>query len=200
MKPLITNQRVFKWLCICPSEKNDSKCQKSLYVMWSAFSVIWIIIGMIVSLSFFLKYVSTDLEASIYAIQQITGSSNFLYTFLNAFIFRHKILTIFTGLADIFEKCKYFNFKIDWFLQEHSGNIENEIEFLSFSDKNTDLYQFLINTNDTCERMWRFYFKYAVLGLGVVIPLLSSIFSVLISRLIYGDDFTEHLYHSYNML
>lgn len=113
MKPLMTNQRVFRWLCICPVDENDGKNYKIFYILWSVLSVICAAFGFVASSIFFLNYLSTDLKESIYAILPITSTLNFLYMIINAVFIGHKINAIFKRLAEIFEKCKYFQLEND---------------------------------------------------------------------------------------
>lgn len=108
LNPLLTIQRMLKWLCICPMDENDASYKKILFIMWSVFSIICSSIGSTSSVRFFSKYLSTDLKASINAILPFTSTLNFLYMIINAYIVRHKIVAIFKRLSEIFEKCKYF--------------------------------------------------------------------------------------------
>lgn len=62
----------------------------------------------VASIVFFIKFVSIDLEESLYAIFQIGASIVAVYIAIVAYFLQHKINGIFKGLTAIYGKCKYF--------------------------------------------------------------------------------------------
>lgn len=107
MDPLKTNQRVFRWLCICPAFENDSKRQKILYIIYSVCSIASVIGLFIASSLFVLKNITTDLELAIFGVHPSIEPMNLLYMYTVAIILRHKVLDIFRSLSKICDLCKY---------------------------------------------------------------------------------------------
>lgn len=107
MKPLMTNERVFMWLSICPIDENTSERQKMLYVVYSVCSNASVIILGIASTLFVLENINTDLELAIFGVHPSVESMNLFYTYTVAFIFRRRIQFIFQSLSKICDLCKY---------------------------------------------------------------------------------------------
>lgn len=62
--------------------------------------------AVIASAIFFLKFVSVDLNQSLYAMFQIAAYTNVTYIYIAAFLLRHKITAVFDSLTEIYEESK----------------------------------------------------------------------------------------------
>lgn len=107
-RPLESAQRMFTLLCLYPADKNTKKLKKLAYVLLTSLIFISEIIVVTGSLLFFTKHVSTNLTLSLYGFFQLSSASmayTFVaYTFL--FLSKHKIITIFEKLTEIYYDCK----------------------------------------------------------------------------------------------
>lgn len=65
-------------------------------------------------------------------------------------------------------------------------------------DKNEDSFRFLMQANNTSERMWSIYVKCLVFALSNAI--LSAIGSIIVCYLKNGEFDVTHLYHPYKMM
>lgn len=106
MKPLETNKKVLTWLSICPLDKNANWNQKLVRI---AFSFVFIgnqVVAFAGSLTFFLKYVSVDLEQCLYALFQLAAEVSVMYMLTIAFVQRYKITALFDNLSKIYDASK----------------------------------------------------------------------------------------------
>lgn len=104
MKPLLTNQKVLTWLCICPADETTRKWQKFIYIGIS-FAIIAMKMSVVVSsMIFLLKNLSSDLNAALFAFLQIVGMSGMIYTFITGLLIRLKIRDSIQSLVEIYEK------------------------------------------------------------------------------------------------
>lgn len=122
MKPLVTNQKVLTWICICPVDKNATKFEKSARIGITSLIVITLFCGFIASVVFFVKFVSIDLEKSLYTVFQIVGTLLILYSFIVLYLFRNEINAIFEHLTEIYDECKLLLNK-NRFYQNHIKEI-----------------------------------------------------------------------------
>lgn len=109
MKPLVTNQRVLSWLCVCPVDKNTNKWQKLVYKIFTI-SLAILMMGIFVSSSmFFWKFMAVDVEEALYAVYQVMGSTCLLYIMFIVVCFsRSKLNVTFSKLSDIYKASKKF--------------------------------------------------------------------------------------------
>lgn len=80
MKPLETSKRVLTWFCIF-SEENTTKRQLLAHLSFSIFVSVSVFCGALASAIFAIKYISTNLEDSLYAIFQMSGLSGAVCNF-----------------------------------------------------------------------------------------------------------------------
>lgn len=107
MKPLQTNQQVLTWLCVYPTNEKMSKFKKFLCIVVSVAVFFGYFNVLLASIAFFLKYASTSLEQSLYALFQISGDFGTAYMMLAAYTLRKQFKIIFDKLSDIYDACKY---------------------------------------------------------------------------------------------
>lgn len=104
-KPLESAQKMFIWLCLYPVDKNTKNLKKLTYVLLSLFIFIGELTVVIGSLLFFIEHVSTDLTLSLYGFFQLSSAS-MAYTFVALFLSKHKMITVFEKLTEIYDDCK----------------------------------------------------------------------------------------------
>lgn len=100
IKPLRTTQQVLIWYCIC------TKVSKKRHIIFSVVCLLANMNAVLASVTFFLNFVSVNLELSLYALFQISAYSNVVYSYIIAFILRNRVPAIFDGLAAIYHQCK----------------------------------------------------------------------------------------------
>lgn len=103
MKPLVTNKRVLTWLCVYPADRTTSSTMKLAYVIFSCVVFFGILISLIASWAFFLKYASIDLEVALFAASQIAAASGILYAIIMTLFSRRKLTAIFLKLNEIYD-------------------------------------------------------------------------------------------------
>lgn len=106
MASLTTNRRVLTWLCILPANETTGKCEKIMYMTFSATIIAVEVCITTSSMVYFLKNVSVDLDTSLYALFQMTGSTSLIYILVYAFSMQHKIADMFQHLSNICDSCK----------------------------------------------------------------------------------------------
>lgn len=105
MKPLVMNQRVLTWLCVFPLDEAATMKEKLTCITFSIGVILTIFSGLTGSVVFFLKFVSTDLEESLYALFQIAAIFSTSNAIVVAVLMRHRIPAMFSNLTEIYEKC-----------------------------------------------------------------------------------------------
>lgn len=117
MQPLKTNRRILVWLCLCSESETRSKFQKSLSVLLTSIVVASFVVGLISSVTYLWRFLSIDLQGSLFALYQTVGFFDILYAFIVMFISRHKIEAIFNNLEQIYRDCEflgdYLKFKMN---------------------------------------------------------------------------------------
>lgn len=113
MKPLATARSIMTWFRFCSASDSTGVCQKMLY--FSLFSIILItnLCCVISSMVFVLKYLSTDLNGSMYAFMIVATVFTWICAATIAFFIRHKIRDLFKNLATIYWKCKWLQIEIN---------------------------------------------------------------------------------------
>lgn len=106
MTPLKANQRVLMWLCVCPVDETTTIWKKSACVALATLTIIAMISYDLGSLFYFFKFVSADLEKSLYALGQFTPTFSVLYSFLIMLYSKDKLNLIFANLSAIYRACK----------------------------------------------------------------------------------------------
>lgn len=106
MKPLVMNRRVLTWLCVFPLDEVTTRKGKLTCIVFSFGVSLTIFSGLTGSVVFFLKFMSTDLEESLYSLFQIAAIFSSANAIVVAFVMRHRIPKMFVNLTRIYEKCK----------------------------------------------------------------------------------------------
>lgn len=105
-KPLEMSRRLLTWLYLYPSTETSGN-QKSVTCFAFTIAVYVATMSFLVSsMAFFMKFVSTDLEESLYALFQIGGFSNTAYVITFAYFSHRRIAAIVDELTAIYNTCK----------------------------------------------------------------------------------------------
>lgn len=107
MKPLGTSRKILTWFYLYPVEEGTER-KKLIHFILSAVVFIFKISFLASSTAFFMKYVSTDLEESLYALFQISAFSNSTYVIAIAYISHQKITALIDRLSAIYDASKNF--------------------------------------------------------------------------------------------
>lgn len=106
MVPLDSLQDFLTWIFINPSDETTTKNRKIMYAAIGSVVFVFQIIGFAASLAYSMKFMSVDLEESVYCIFQIIALLTGAFSFLFSCISRRKIKVIFENLSDICNKSK----------------------------------------------------------------------------------------------
>lgn len=145
MKPLSTPRKIFILFCVWSADEAGWK--KVVCAIFAVANILANFVGLLASAAFFWKYVSIDLEVSLYGLFTVFGFAIAMYAALIVFIHRQKIYNIFEKLSIIYDE-----------------------------SKNLDSFAFLEIANNKSERIWRHFLVYAIGGIGIV-TLASSFLS-----------------------
>lgn len=105
MEPLLIHQRIWTWLSVCSiGQSNQSKWWNLVYGIVTFGLCIGFFSEVIGSGTYIVKFLSTDSIGSLHALFQMSSQIALSYVVLNGFISRHKIVTIFEQLTDIYRK------------------------------------------------------------------------------------------------
>lgn len=111
MEPLLTNQRVMMWLCMCPANESTSKSKIMIYTGCTFIVVTVTSLCLLFSGSFVVNYLSIDFERSLYAVFQVSGEAAMLNLIFVGFFMRNRINAIFTQLSEIYVASKHHRWK-----------------------------------------------------------------------------------------
>lgn len=199
MKPLYTIKRILIWIYMCKPERKASKWTKTIYFKVGLTTFAFNLGALAAHFAYIYTFLSTDLEASLFACFGIFGFFGVTYVMMSAFFLQEKINSIFEKLSRIYEMCKFYLYSIQHGFAKFSGFIPsfNWLMFL-FSGKNTDINRFLIEANETsewiCTTLLKFMFAY--FANVATMSILSVFFCWLSEENLDVNEF----YHPLNMM
>lgn len=103
MQVLKLNYRLFTWYSICPAPIQTHIFYRIRNMILSVFVPIMLILGIISSAMYFLKYIATDLENSFFAIYQFVSLISVIYVNVAVILQRHKVIQAFIDAQKIYE-------------------------------------------------------------------------------------------------
>lgn len=106
MKALEVNREIFTWLCIFPPTIKTSQLKKKFYILFSVTNSFLVTVGFISSVVFVVKNIKKNWEESLYALFQVAGLGQTVYTLCASYILKDKIVNIFSKLQKIHDECK----------------------------------------------------------------------------------------------
>lgn len=107
MKPLELHQKIMTWIFIVPNAKSNSKFQTVLFATFGCIAIVSQVFAVATSFAYFIKFLSIDIEQSLYTTFQITACASAAYVFILACFSRHQIQSLFEHLTAICDTCKY---------------------------------------------------------------------------------------------
>lgn len=169
MEPMATSKIVLTWICLHPVNENANKWKKSLYRLFFASILAFLISGLAFSIACLFRYWSIDLVKSLYSPIQIGPTLSTIYSLFIAFFMRKKISEMFEQLTMIYRM-----------------NDESDDQFLMF----------LTKANDKIEWIWKMYLKFVFEIIPVNMCVLS-VTSILFSFFISGHFDIKYTYHPF---
>lgn len=144
MRPLVTSQNVLTWLCVFATKSN----KKYFYIAITFLVIILILSGIFTSFTYLWKYISVDLDSSLYALFQVAGYSSAFYSTVVTAYMRHEIVAIFEKLSNIYKTSKTASF-----------------EFIAYANCKSELF-------------WSIYFKFILLAIAdlLIFPAISIVY------------------------
>lgn len=134
-EPLIKYREFLVWYSVYPADENTPKWKKCAHIMSSCLICFIHLIATECSVAYLIKYLSVDLEKSLYAILQIVACFSAFYACIVMWLTRQKVTKMFENLSKIYNKCKTF-------LHENSHCLLNSTNSDDFSEN-----KFLIQGN-----------------------------------------------------
>lgn len=104
-KPINEIRQILIWISVIPAD-NDTKWQTIGYRILSLNIFIILLSAAAASITFCYKFISLDLEASLYSMAQISAFGAMIYTIIATFFIRHHIEALFDSLHTIYETSK----------------------------------------------------------------------------------------------
>lgn len=111
MQPLATSRKILYLFCVYPADEVDWK--KIACGIFTISNFLTNIIGLLASAAFFVKFVTVNLEVSLYGLFTVFGFAISIYAIIIIYFARHKIYNIFVTLSQIYDESK--NQLIDMF-------------------------------------------------------------------------------------
>lgn len=106
IQPLETNKKMLTRFCLLPADEASTSTMKWMRGAVAFGAISFLLAGQISFATFFLKFVSVDLETALFAIWQLSGFSTLLYMILNMFLMRSKIKSTYEMLSNIYRTSK----------------------------------------------------------------------------------------------
>lgn len=113
MDPFPTTQRMLTWYYLY-QDRSSTWCQKLTYIAFSLFNITFVAAHVAASVVFATKFVSVDLERSLYAIYQFFCWSPLIYMFIAAFQSRREITALIGELSLIYDASMYIRFSLSF--------------------------------------------------------------------------------------
>lgn len=107
MEVLALNRYIFVLLWILPTPENTSTRIKLRNIIFSITNLILLIIGVISSACFAIRYVKINLEESLYALMEITSCGCQTYSMIFGFILSSKFAKMFPKLQKIYDESEF---------------------------------------------------------------------------------------------
>lgn len=97
---------MFTWLSVYPIAEGTDSRMKATKQVFSITAGLILIFALIFNTSFVIKYAKTDLASALHALYQVASETSVLYTFVAAYISRHRIVDVFNKYQQIFDSSK----------------------------------------------------------------------------------------------
>lgn len=184
-----TNRRILMWVSLIPADKGISSIRKfaSKLLCLSIFATVLSV--SISSWAFYFKFVSIDLQKSLYAFAQIAAFTSMTYAIIVTFFIRHRFPAIFESLNKICETSESALFV----------SFSNNPLFIFNLDKSKYFIELLAKANGTAAWMWEVYMKYVLHG--TIVATLMQFFVLLSYCFIRNGHFdANYVYYPYTLV
>lgn len=104
MNPLKSLQKWLKLLCVFPITDAKITLNKIWCISFTFIIFCGNLFAVIASAAFIIKYISSDLQRSLYALFQFGSFFIMFYTMVIVFFMRKKIIEIFEKLSEIYDE------------------------------------------------------------------------------------------------
>lgn len=104
MKPLVIDQRVFTWFGVFPLETTPKLSTKLIFSIFVVVISAWSLSSLLSSGTYFFRYMSVDLELSLYALFQLAATLIVANAIIIILLSRWKISSVFRNLEMIYEE------------------------------------------------------------------------------------------------
>lgn len=94
------------FILFCVWRANEVGWKKVACAIFTVANILANLVGLLASAAFFLKYVSIDLEVSLYGLFTVFGFGIAMYAAVIVIVNRRKIYNIFEKLSQIYEESK----------------------------------------------------------------------------------------------
>lgn len=98
---------MFSWLSVYPIDEETNIRMKAAKQIFSLTAAIILLFALIFNASFVVKYAKGDLASALHALYQVASETSVLYTFVAAYISRHRIVDVFNKYQQIFDTSKH---------------------------------------------------------------------------------------------
>lgn len=109
-KPLSSIQQTLSWFCVCPFDGSPSCWKRNARLLFTIMILVINVGALASSTVFFYKYLSTNLEGSLYALSIIIAFGGMFYVALIALLMRQKVTAALGSLASICNESKKLPF------------------------------------------------------------------------------------------
>lgn len=107
MSILLTNQRVLRWLFVYSVvDETITKRVKFVHGITTFGILVAHFCAVSAGISFFIKFVTIDLERSLFSLFNILGDISVTYISIFLLLKRRKIVVVFKKMSDIYEASK----------------------------------------------------------------------------------------------
>lgn len=106
MKALQMNRNVLTWIGMCSADESTKKWQKISFKLIGFTFFMLMVISMIISGAFLIKFISIDMEESLFAVFQMVIAGGTWYMIIFAYLLRKQISATVDGLQKIYDTCK----------------------------------------------------------------------------------------------
>lgn len=105
MQPLILSRQLLTWHCLC-YEKGSPVWKQLIRIVLSASAFLMNLSCVPTSILYVLKFLSVNLEESLYALFQVAACTSAAYVVAIAFRMRYRTANLFKMLEDIYNSRK----------------------------------------------------------------------------------------------
>lgn len=185
---------VMTWLCILPATSSLSFASKALHVIFALVIFTVNACCVIASFAYIVKFISDDLEGSLFALIIACGLGSTAYVLAIATIKRYEMAKICQMLSAIYTKCKWSSVhRLATFSQIHY----NWMKCIWLYLDGTGTYARLLNqANETSEWICEIYFKINLLGFLSMAGMPIIVACICWLR----KDCTDYVFHPINIM